>query len=81
MVREEHKKEEGDKPDTAETGPSRLHAPQKRLAVESGKSRLQTSVPGHLRVGGHLVTSTRPHPGAGLDTTESGPPRIVQYRR
>jgi hypothetical protein len=96
-----HRVEESHKPDTAETGAPRLHAPQRPRAVESGTARLQTSVLGRLPpavesgtarlqnpvfsrppVGGmRPVTSTRPHAGAGLDTTESGPPRLVLYRR
>jgi hypothetical protein len=69
--------------DTTEAGPSRLYAPSKRHTVESGPSRLKTSSafgfqpPGGVRT----VASTRSHIGAGVDTTESGPPRLVQFRR
>ena len=37
-----------DKHDTSEAGPSRLHAPQRPLPVESGKPRLQTFILGRL---------------------------------
>jgi hypothetical protein len=95
------KVEQSHRPDTTETGPARLHAPKRSLAVESGTARLQTSLLGRLPpavesgtarlqppifsappVGGtRPVTSSRSYAGAGLDRTESGPPRLVQYRR
>ena len=68
--------------DTAEAGPSRLYASGKPHSVESGPSRLQTSAVSRQPARGvRTVTSTRPHIGVGVDATEAGPPRLVQYRR
>jgi hypothetical protein len=73
------------RPRAVESGTARLQTSVLgRLppAVESGTARLQTPVFGRPPVGGtHPVTPTRPHAGAGSDTTESGPPRLVQHRR
>jgi hypothetical protein len=67
--------------DKTETGPSRLHAPGKPREVESGPSRLQTSVLGRHQTGViPTVTPTR-RIGAGVGTTEAGPSRIERYRK
>jgi len=81
-------------PQAVESGKSRLHAPKHPAAVESGISRLKTSAfaPKGPRIGvGAMeagpprsmrpVPSTQPRVGGGVDTTEAGPPRLVQYRR
>jgi hypothetical protein len=70
------------KPHVVEAGKSRLHTPTKPPAVASGKSRLQTSALGRRSAGAmHSAAPTLPHVGAGVDTTEAGPPRLGQYRR
>jgi hypothetical protein len=68
--------------DTTETGGSRLYAPGKPHEVESGPSRLQTSVLRSPRMGGtRKFGPTIPRLGTGIDTTESGPARIERYRK
>jgi hypothetical protein len=65
-------------PHAVESGKSRLHAPKTPPAVESGKSRLQPSAFSYQPAG-------RKRPVApthlSVDTTEAGPPRLVQFRR
>jgi hypothetical protein len=67
--------------DTTEKGPARLHAPGKPHEVESGSSRLHVSAgarpPAHKP---SPVASIHALPARGLNTTESGPPRIERYR-
>ena len=68
--------------DKTESGPSRLYAPGKPREVESGPSRLQTSVSGSYQAGRkHPDAGVRPRTGIGLDTTEAGPARIGRYRK
>ena len=69
-----------DRPNATESGPSRLHAPQVSRAVESGPSRLLAPV-GHQKP--HEMRNLgvmRTRRDASVDTTESGPPRLVKYR-
>jgi hypothetical protein len=67
-------------PHPVESGKSRLYAPKTSPGVESGKSRLQTSAFPHQPAGGKRPVAAT-HPSVGVDTTEAGPPRLVQFRR
>jgi hypothetical protein len=68
--------------DKKEAGPSRLYAPGKPHEVESGPSRLRTSVLGRAQAAGmRTIASTRPQVGAAIDATEAGPARIARYPR
>jgi hypothetical protein len=67
-------------PHAVESGKSRLYAPKTPPAIESGKSRMQTSAFPHQLTGG-VRPAAPTHPSVGVDTTEAGPARLVQYRR
>jgi hypothetical protein len=62
--------------DKSESGPSRLYAPGKPHEVESGPSRLRTSVPRQQPTGAMQTTAPIPHR---VDTAEAGPPRLTRH--
>jgi hypothetical protein len=64
--------------DTSESGPPRLHAPPgKPRPVESGRARLHSPA-GAARQTARSTQLARPPVGAGVDSRESGPPRLQQ---